>query len=414
MDPARAARLERKSRSRLTDELERTLRHAVHGALLSDATVGTLCSGGLDSSLITALAAERMPGIVAFGAGHVADGAADEGPAARRVAEALGIEVEIVEVTPQDFRRLFVPATVRHGSPIANASAVTVAQLAERAQQCGVKVLMTGEGADELFGGYDAMHSEALAAYLPRRHDLVRRAEGMLLGDPRKALNPARVLRQVWRTALGSVRRPPAVATWNNLLSPDTESPALAEATAAYGHHDGERRALEARLLHRLDYSLCWLLNRMDENVMQMSVEARVPFLEPEVVNLALNLPLEARVGPWTKGILRDVGRRLLPWSVAHRPKLHGMAFDAGEWIEEGADPSFLRYGLLRETLGIPLEELDNVFARADGRLRMRLWSAEVWCRSVFGGCSIDDIEQGLWLDDPARIPRPTQALRAG
>jgi hypothetical protein len=89
------------------------------------------------------------------------------------------------------------------------------------------------------------------------------------------------------------------------------------------------------------------------------------------------------------------------------------MAFDAGAWIEEGADPSFLRYGLLRETLGIPLDVLDGVLSQADGRLRMRVWSAEVWCRSALGGCSIDDIEQELWLDDPARAVRTTQALLA-
>ena len=93
-------------------------------------------------------------------------------------------------------------------------------------------------------------------------------------------------------------------------------------------------------LLSHLDYSLCWLLNRMDKNVMQASVEARVPFLEPAVVELVLNLPLEARVGPWSKGILRDVARRVLPWSIAHRPKIYGMAFDARTWIEEAANPA--------------------------------------------------------------------------
>jgi asparagine synthase (glutamine-hydrolysing) len=135
----------------------------------------------------------------------------------------------------------------------------------------------------------------------------------------------------------------------------------------------------------------------MDKNVMEASVEARVPFLEPEVVKLVLNLPLEARVGPWSKGILRDVARRVLPWTVAHRPKIYGMDFNAGGWIRQAADPRFLADGLLRETLRIPEGEFGRVVSAADGPPGLRLWSAEVWCRSVFAGDSIEAIERELW-----------------
>jgi asparagine synthetase B (glutamine-hydrolysing) len=135
----------------------------------------------------------------------------------------------------------------------------------------------------------------------------------------------------------------------------------------------------------------------MDKNVMQASVEARVPFLEPAVAELVLNLPLAARVGPWSKGILRDVARRLLPWQIAHRPKIHGMAFDGASWIEQEADPTFLRDGLLRDSVAPSHRHFDVTHAMADWRLRLRLWSAEVWCRSALGGQSISDIEQALW-----------------
>ena len=131
---------------------------------------------------------------------------------------------------------------------------------------------------------------------------------------------------------------------------------------------------------------------------MQASVEARVPFLEPDVVKLVLNLPLEVRVGPWSKGILRDVARRVLPWSIAHRPKIYGMAFDARTWIEQAANPAFLTHGLLRDTLEIPQDEFNNVIAAGNHVVRVRLWSAEVWVRSLFAGHSIQQIEQDLWL----------------
>ena len=403
VDPARAARLSRRSRPELVDELESTLREAVHGTLLADTTVGTLCSGGVDSSLITALAVEQMPEIVAFGASHAGDGRLDEGLAAQRVADALGIKLELVEVTPASWRRAFVPATVHHGVPIANASAVTVAQLAERAKECGVKVLLTGEGADELFGGYGKLHAAALAAFLPWYDRVVQAAEPTLCSDPRRALNPASVLRktrELVRVAVG----PPPTSRWLPVKTPDTNHEAAPDALLAYAHHTGERGELEATLLSHLDYSLCWLLNRMDKNVMQASVEARVPFLEPAVVDLVLNLPLEVRVGPWSKGILRDVARRVLPWSIAHRPKIYGMAFDARTWIEESANPAFLTDGLLRDTLRIPHDEFKNVIAAGNHVVRVRLWSAEVWCRSNFAGHSIEKIEQDLWLEEPGSL----------
>jgi asparagine synthase (glutamine-hydrolysing) len=396
VDRVRAASLERRRRSELTDELERTLRDAVHGALLSDAPVGTLCSGGLDSSLITALAVEAKPDLVAFGASFPADGTKDEGRAARRVAKALGIEIELVEVTPPDWRAAFVPATVHHNSPLANASAVTVSQLSQRAHRCGIKVLLTGEGADELFGGYDTLHTAALDAFFPLPQRILRTAESRVLGNPKGLLDPRRILRVLRRLIVYPIRRPPAVRSWRNQLSPAIHH--FPESDIAYDHHDGQRRGLETALLNRLDYSLCWLLNRMDENAMQVSVETRVPFLEPELVKLAMNLPLEARVGPWSKGILRDVARRVLPLSVAHRPKIYGMDYNAASWVEAAADPDFLNDGMLRDTLRIPDEAFRESVSEREPASRLRLWSAEVWCRSVFAGHSIGQIEQALWL----------------
>jgi asparagine synthase (glutamine-hydrolysing) len=329
------------------------------------------------------------------------------------VADRLGIDLELIATTPAEWRRGFVAATVHYGCPIANASAVTVAQIAYRARDRGVKVLLTGEGADELFGGYGSLHAGALVAFLPWQQRLLRRAEPVLLGDPVRVLRAvARLvggrLRDPRRTGSGVTQVQPAAGPaapirprdWDVLTSPDTGHDPFAEALTAYSHHAGDRRALEAGLLSRLTYTLSWLLNRMDKNVMQASVEARVPFLEPEVVELVLNLPLEARVGPWTKGILRDVARRVLPWSVAHRPKIYGMDYDATVWIDQAADPRFLADGLLRDTLAIAEGEFERAVSTVTGVQRLRLWSAEVWCRSIFAGHSIQEIDRDLWRHD--------------
>ena len=114
-------------------------------------------------------------------------------------------------------------------------------------------------------------------------------------------------------------------------------------------------------------------------------------------MEFAINLPLEARVVPWSKGILRDLAQRVLPWSIAHRRKIYGMDFDAGQWIEDAADLGFLADGLFRDVFKIPERDFEELLGSAEGSLRVRLWSAEVWCRAVFGEQSVERIEKELW-----------------
>ena len=393
---------ERRSRCELTNVLEGTLREAVHGALLADTTVGTLCSGGVDSSLITALAVEVKPDLVAFGASYTADPRMDEGPAARRVAKALGIDLELVDVTPADFRRMFVSATVHYGVPIANASAVTVAQLADRARERGVKVVLTGEGADELFGGYGDLHAGRVGGVPALARDsVVHHAETMMLerpapGSGARTPNGSKHL----RGGLAVGRRHSAVSGLDaRRCSPDTGHEPSPESTAALtrttrGTGAGSRR----RLLTRLDYTLCWLLNRMDKNVMQaVGGGARpVPGARGRKARTRISRS-SARVGPWTKGILRDVARRVLPWSIAHRPKIYGMDFDCRIVDRRRAPTSELphRRAPPRKSSRFPAAEFEQAMAAAQGLQKLRLWSAEVWCRSVLAGQSIQEIRPG-------------------
>jgi asparagine synthase (glutamine-hydrolysing) len=384
-----------RGRARLTDQLEHVLRQAVHRSLLGDAPIGTLCSGGVDSSLITALAAEVKPDLIAFGARYGGDPALDEGPAARRATASLGVELELLDVTEETWRQGFVGSTVHFGAPLANASSVVIAQMAARARQLGVKVLLTGEGADELFAGYGGLHATALHSFLSPPARLIRRLEPALVPSPSMHRGPvarrAAALRARGRTEPG----------WSSLTAAEEAGLTEAEARAAYRHHPGPRGELEATLLYRMSYTLCHLLNRMDKNLMQYSVEARVPFLDPILVKHVVNLPLQVRVGPWSKGILRDIARRLLPVQIAHRPKVYGMTFDAGVWIEAAADARFLYDGMLRDILGITRQDLSEQLAMARKASRVRIWSTEVWCRFMLGRQSVSSIEADLWHGGP-------------
>ncbi|HET9059060.1 MAG TPA: asparagine synthase (glutamine-hydrolyzing) [Acidimicrobiales bacterium] len=387
----------KRPRRSMTDRLEGTLRSAVHSSMLSDVPIGTMCSGGLDSSLVTALAAEVKPDLVAFAASYGGGTSQDEGPAARRVAGSLGIEADVFEVTEQGWRSGFVPATVHFGEPLHNASSVVIAQIAERARQRGIKVLLTGEGADELFGGYYNYAEPPLRRFLFGYPLLLRASEDLLAQEPR------RLLRQLTRPR-SSQRRSGQRSDWDPTSfvgrfghEPYDDTPENLGVGDAYASHDDARRKVETRILMDFDRNLSHLLCRMDKNMMQVSVEARVPFLDPRVVELALNLPLEYRLLPWNKGILRDVARRHLPLSIAYRRKIRGMIFDAGEWVEAGANPAFLSEGLFRDLFAIPAPTFQELVATASSTQRMRLWSTEVWCRSVFAGEPAPTIEKELW-----------------
>jgi asparagine synthase (glutamine-hydrolysing) len=395
VDPERQRQLSSRPRRSLVEELAGTVRSAVHEALLGDVPVGTLCSGGVDSSLVTALAAEVKPGLVAFTARYGGDPGRDEGPAAQRVARALRVNIDTFEVTKPSWRSGFVAATAHFGSPIATASSVTLSQIAAHARRRGIKVLLTGEGADELFAGYMDPNHAPLANFLTPTERAVRGLEAVLTGSP------VGTARAITRRAVRASRRPrgrvPARMSMRQMQAPARS----AELELAYSHHTGPRRLVETTLLQEMHFTLSHLLNRMDTNLMQEAVEARVPLLDPRVVRLALNLPLEARTRPWSKGILRDAARASLPLSIAHRRKIYGMDFDAGAWIEEVASPSFLAQGMLRHTFRVPTAEFESLIADLRGNLRVRLWSAEVWCRSVFGCQSLASIEKELWPHGP-------------
>lgn len=396
VDQELAATLAGHTRRQLRRRLEEALREAVRGTLMADVPVGALLSGGVDSSLILALAAQERAGLVAFTADHGADPRFREGTAARRVAAHVGVELEVVQVTPASWRQGFVAATLHFGAPLTNASAVTAAELAQAARRGGVKVLLTGEGADELFGGYDELHAGVLGPLLGRRQRLLQGVSGAL-GESRLSARSPRAWLSLLRRMVVAAVSAPAAAAWGTLTLPAGGPDLMYEALTAYAHHAPEVSRAEAALLAHLDYTLCWLLQRADASLMQHSVEGRVPFLGRDVVRLVLNLPLTSRIAPLAKGILRDVAASMLPAAIAYRPKVAGMDFDAGGWIDQAADPAFLHSGILRDVLSVPDTELRRVIATDNGRLRTRVWSAEIWCRSVFAGHSQAQIEADLW-----------------
>jgi asparagine synthase (glutamine-hydrolysing) len=396
VDPERAGVLATRDRAALAAALEGELRASVRRRLMADVPVGTMCSGGLDSSLIAAFAREEHPRIVAYNASVTDQPGADEGPWAERVAGVLGIELRTAPLDGAAWRAGLVPAVVHNELPLMHESSVPMAMIAALAHGDGVKVLLSGEGADELFGGYDFLHRERFDALLSaggrrrQRWEAVRaRGAGLVRRRGRGWVHGVR--RRVRRTASHPALAPP----WAGSAAAHEEE-VRARAARAYAHHPGPAGELEAALLGDLSTYLPHLLNRQDKNTMQASIETRVPFLDPAVVALALNLPIEARTRPLRKGVLRDLGRAHLPAAISRRAKI-GFGFDVRRYIDGHARPEFLGDGALREAFGLPAAEWAGVLRSASSAHALRLWTGEAWWRHFVEGQPGVTVEADLW-----------------
>lgn len=391
VDPELSAELARLSRRDLVGRLDRALRRSVRRRLMADVPVGTMCSGGLDSSLITAIAHQAQSSVVAFNCSLPDEPQSDEAAWAERAARPVGVQLETVRITAAGWRAALVDAVRRQEYPLHNPASVPIALIAERARQSGVKVLLTGEAADELFGGY-MNHRVALGEFLPTHLKLYRETERLLRRPRAYARKRLWGRGDAWRRDIGIEPTPESLRI---------ERAVRESATRAYSHHSGPRARVEAELLGDLSrFGFPFLLNRMDKDAMARSVEVRLPFLDPEVLTLVLNLPLEARTRPHVKGILRDVGRRYLSRRVAMRTKFLGMNLNGRRRIEEAARPQFLEEGVLRELLGIPAERFRALSATATGRRGLQLWTAEIWARLFLEGQSVERVEADLWIPE--------------
>jgi asparagine synthase (glutamine-hydrolysing) len=273
-----------------------SLRLSVQRRLVADVPVGVLLSGGLDSSLIVALLAEAgQPRMTTFSIGFDAAGgdAGDEFAYSDRVARQYGTDHHRLHVDADRLAPGVGRAVSAMTEPMSSHDVAAFYLLSEEVSR-QVKVVQSGQGADEVFAGY-AYHQPAAAA--------PRRAAGDVFVD---AFFDRR------HAELAEVLEP------GRLAGADVSS----ERVRTHLAQPGAETALDAVL--RLDTHLLMIddpVKRLDSMSMVWGLEARVPFLDQDLVTLAAACPPEIKAAQGGKGILKDIGRRLLPAAVVDRPK---------------------------------------------------------------------------------------------
>ncbi|TLM85765.1 N-acetylglutaminylglutamine amidotransferase [Pseudarthrobacter sp. NamE5] len=273
-----------------------SLHTAVRRRMVADVPVGVLLSGGLDSSLLVALLAEEgQHGLSTFSIGF--DGAGgdigNEFEYSDLVAREFGTRHERLHVSTSEFAPSIGDAVDAMSEPMSSHD-VTAFHLLSRTVTQHLKVVQCGQGADEVFGGYG--YHQPLASV--GRQDALAAFSASFVDHTHEDL--VGILEPEWFTGADVSREVLA----SNLAAPGAET------------------ALDAVL--RLDTHLLMVddpVKRLDNMSMAWGIEARVPFLDHELVELAAACPPEFKASQGGKAILKDLGRQMLPAAVVDRPK---------------------------------------------------------------------------------------------
>lgn len=316
------------------EELEARLDQAVRAQLMSEVPLGTFCSGGVDSGLTTLYAARgTAQPLHTFSVGF-RDAAWDETPLAQDTARRVGSIHHVFMADPDAYRQALPRLIWHHDEPLGHPNSVLIALLSRYARQ-RVTVVLTGEGSDEIFGGYPRHHIVRLTARLagwpaPLRQGLagsLRRFGGrrarLLGGHLDRPLTEAIVLNSAF-LPLHQVADLTGSAPERAMAARLAEAEALmvqGDPVASISRYD-QRHYLPA------------LLDRMDRMTMATGLEGRVPFLDVELAEWAARLPPGLRLG-WrsNKRVVKHLAARYLSPAIVRGPK-SGFGVPIGDWLK--------------------------------------------------------------------------------
>jgi asparagine synthase (glutamine-hydrolysing) len=323
----------------VADALEAVLGRSVELRLRADVPVGAYVSGGLDSSVISSLARQRVDSLETFGI-RFEDPRFDETTEQRVVAAHLGTRHHEIMVGGSDLRASLAEVVWHLETPTLRTSPVPLFLLSKLVRESGIKTVLTGEGADELLAGYTIFKEDQIRRFWARRPDsklrpaLLSRIHHYIGGDEARANG-------FWRSFFGKgleeVDHPfySHLIRWRNtawtlrLLAPELRQAASLESLMAEAEADmpaGWRDwdpLVRAQVTEIRSFMSSYLLSCQGDRVaMAHGIEARYPFLDPDLVDFCLSLPKRHKLmGTRDKIALRRVAARHLPESIWARRK---------------------------------------------------------------------------------------------
>lgn len=326
------------SEKELIEKLNASLNHSVGRQMMTDVPLGTQLSGGVDSSLVSALASKYHPGLKTFTVGFH-EASYDETPFAKLLAEKAGLEYHEVKIDCRMFSDALPQVIWFHDEPLCHANSVQMYLLCKYARQ-HVKVMLTGEGADELFAGYP-------------RYIIVR------IGDIYKNFNP--IIAKPFKTFFGHIplRKMKKMADnlgldrkdlllWNSVFASQSKVCRLMRSGEIDLSHrinllnniwNDNLSVFENLLMYERKSYLLPILMRQDKMSMAASIESRVPVLDNEMLEMADCIPYFYKIRNFIpKNIFKKVAAKHIPERIVYKKKI-GFSVPVDEWMRD-------RYGL--------------------------------------------------------------------
>ncbi len=385
-NPALREELNREPPRKIVDRMEELLFTSVQKHMIADAQVGALCSGGVDSSLIMAMAAKIHKNLAIFHAN--VRGVHSEYDAARALAQHLRLDLNTVDVGDSDFLDYMAKTTYHYGHPFYyHPNSVPFLLVTQLVHSHRVKAVLTGEGADECFLGYSHLPTENLFRAYHRALNRARRVIQLipLLG------------RQLW----------------------SDDSTMTSHVRGLHNRYEIEleqadtRRLLDKQVLPNdlktidlLGYHLRTLLHRNDALGMAASIEARFPFLDHDLVAFAVNLPYRHKIHPTlsaatelkhpflrSKWVLRQVADRYLPRALSRRPK---RGFPTNTYERMHISAKLFAKSWIAELFGLSAKGAQHLATRADQNLQLRLLHLEAWGRICLADESLEKVTSDI------------------
>lgn len=357
--------------------------------LMSDAPMGAFVSGGVDSSLIAAIANRHGARLGLFTADVL--GAHSEVDDARRLASHLNTPLYEAQFAPSDLLGTLAEVTWHYECPVVtHSNAAPLLLVARRARREGVKAVLTGEGSDELFLGYPGMAASLLkpVARLPvtileKIYGLFPRMRKFVLGNPGIS-----AVEFAHRASQGFERQ---------------RMKRMAE--EAYGFLAAEERFWAVWSMNSLQSHLLTLLHRNDRMGMGGSIEARFPYLDEDVVKFGLNLPRKHKVR-WLfsasdlrhpfledKAIVRATAKRFLPGQLSAKVK-RGFPVYGLQYVRPR--PAAFENGWVQAVLGLRVEEIRHMVKYEAPYMVGKLLAVDVFGRLYGQGQSVSSVAEHL------------------
>ncbi|MDA0709823.1 MAG: asparagine synthase (glutamine-hydrolyzing) [bacterium] len=374
------------------EHLDVLLDEAVRCRLISDVPLGVFLSGGLDSSAITYYATQHHPRIKTFSIAFD-DPSYDESNYAARVAEHLGTNHSVWQVTASDLMGMLTETQLPLDEPLGDSSIVPTFLLAQKTRQ-EVTVALGGDGGDELFAGYPTFQAEAIASrcdWIPRfAWQAAARATDRLLKPSSQYLSPNFKMKQFLQGMvvepenrhqrwLGSFSLAGALSLFNGDMQGQLRHARAFGGIETWGQDQLGWHSKNG-LLHEYfrTYLMDEVMVKVDRASMAASLEARSPFLDHRVVEFAFSLPYKWKFS-WGRGkiLLKDRMQSRLPTTILRRAK-KGFGMPISSWLKTDlADWTRAQLAVLDQVGIVPQSALalHDRHLSGQGDLRKPLWN---------------------------------------